>query len=354
MRQKKIKRRAAAIAIPVAAAVCLTGCSGRAPDGNATLITSDSGQTVSYGAAAVCLRYNQALLYDYYQGIYSAYGLTTGPLWGRKSGGETMGARLKKSVADELSAALACREKAPEYGVNISDSDKKTILDAAGDFTLKTDKDTLRENGISLSSASEFLELMTYEYKVREKVEEKASVSVSDREAVQASVSYYAVKPKDELPLEKIQENLKEDGEKYYEALKKERGADESKRTVTYSRPETDVLPEEAAAAVSKMENGEYAAVKANGQIYVLHMNSTNDKKATEKQRKALESEQKYEAFKETAEGWEKEMGIKVNNRLYRSLKITDKAAYTMQGESTEPLTENINTRTGTETEAEK
>ena len=85
------------------------------------------------------------------------------------------------------------KEKAADYGVEVTSDDETAIADAAAQFMQDNDEDTLKELAVSEDQVKTLLELETYRQRIYDPIRNEAEVNITDEEAQQSSFSYVSI-----------------------------------------------------------------------------------------------------------------------------------------------------------------
>ena len=85
------------------------------------------------------------------------------------------------------------KEKAADYGVEITSDEETAIADAAAQFMEDNDEETLKELAVTEDQVKTYLELETYRKKLDQPIRNEAEVNITDEEAQQSSFSYVSI-----------------------------------------------------------------------------------------------------------------------------------------------------------------
>ena len=188
----------------------VTGCgkkAGPALDGTKTLVTVGEDK-ISLGTAAFYTRYQQARLTQ----IYQMY-LGTSDIFDRvedETTGETYGETMKKEVLSELETLAVLRQHASEYGVELSEEQKKQI-DAAAQAYIDNNSEEVRNRiGASKENVAEVMELQTIRSLLLDPVAADVDTDIPYEDIQQTTVDYVEVMVPDELPAESDAESAAE------------------------------------------------------------------------------------------------------------------------------------------------
>ena len=94
------------------------------------------------------------------------------------------------------------KEHASEYDVEITDDEQKALEEAAKNFMAANSDETIAELAVDEDMVKTFLELETYDVKMKDAIEAKADVKLDEKEYQQMSFSYASAKVSgDDLPM---------------------------------------------------------------------------------------------------------------------------------------------------------
>lgn len=328
------KNKVAALAtMTIAGTFVLSGCAAKASD---TLINIDNGKAkITYGYGNFVAKYNQAT-YDQYYLQYMGKNY-----WSKEQGGKTMEETVKSNVIDGIEEQYVDKLHAGDYDVKLTDSDKKKIKEAAKKFMSSNSDKAIEQMGATQEYAEDLLTNETYQARVRDAVEDKTDVTVTDDEADQSTVSYVyfstadtqdasgkAVKKTDD---EKAAERKKAENvanaSDFDSAAKKEGASVETDSYTTKGKSSDDTVLGETVIDVAKeLKKGEISdviEVKDKG-YYVVCMDKPLDKDATKKKREELTSQKKEDAYNKLVKSWKKKVSFDLNKKLWNQVKFTD------------------------------
>ena len=180
-------KKAALLAMAgVLTAASVTGCSG-AIDAEATVVTVGK-EKVPLGVVNFYARMMQGQYETYYAGMM---GTTAEELWTQDAGDDkTYEESVKDSVMEAVENMYLISQHSGEYEVVLMEDEKEAIQKAAEQF----DKDNKDESKEAVSGyrkdIEKYLELMTIQSKMSEKMREGVNEEVSDEEAAQKSMEY--------------------------------------------------------------------------------------------------------------------------------------------------------------------
>ncbi|NCB92260.1 MAG: hypothetical protein EOM40_06760 [Clostridia bacterium] len=357
---KKINSRIACGVL--AAAMCVTGLSGCGKlDGTQTVATID-GENITLGLASYVARDQQAQTESYYQMMAQSYGIdASAGIWDDEGeDGKTYGESAKDDVMDNLLQLYVLRAHAKDYDVSISEEEQTAIDEAAAAFMEANDEAALEELAVAESDIVTYMQLMTYRQKMQEPMRAGADKEVSDDEANQTKVTYVFVstegteededgnkielteeekaekKATAESVLEKMEaeENI---ADADMDALAKE--VDENLIAVTAdyttAGSEDDNMNQAVIDASKDLADGELLNELAEGDdgYYVIRKDLEFDEEGTANKKEQIITEREDEAYNALLDEWKEAADMKIENSVWKKVKITDSKSFTYKTE---------------------
>lgn len=383
----KMKKFAAIGLAAVMTLGCLTGCSSEQKlDGTQTIATVGD-EKISMGTLMSMLRFQQATTYDYYQSMskmYASqgYSIDVSNMFDRDVSNDesessdskdkdkdvektgltvkTSGESLVENVATALTSYAVLEQKASDYGVTLTDSDKESIKKAAKSFVKDSDKKSLFNNGITQDDVEKLLTYYTYYIKVYDVYSEKADVTVTDDETKSMTISYvkFAVSDDKKSDVKKSAEDfLKkcQDDADYLKDMENKAkdidGASFNSGSMAVNNTEENayVFTSDQMKKIVETENGAiYGKVvtDSDGNYYVVRMDNNNDKDAAASYSETLKSSKISDAFQKDLKSWKKDVKVTYKSDLLKKIKVTDNVVYTGTKESDSDSTTNTSTST--------
>ena len=242
------------------------------------------------------------------------------------------------------------KEKAADYGVEVTSDDETAIADAAAQFMQDNDEDTLKELAVSEDQVKTLLELETYRQRIYDPIRNEAEVSITDEEAQQSSFSYVSISISgDDLTDDDIA-TRKEQAQEILDKMKEDPTADmgETAKAVddTYSGLTGTIFTNDSddedisnsyddavVEALRTLKDGEVYGelVETDSSVYVLRMDKVNDQDATASKKESLENTKRSEYYSETTQKWLDDADITVNDKVLSTLTITDEHSFTIK-----------------------
>lgn len=357
--KKLAKRTAAAALAGVLAAGMLAGCGEEKKlDGTKTVATVD-GTEIPLGIVSLMARQQQA----YTEAMYANFGMATGNIWDTEADsetGETYGDQAVSNSLKQVELMYIMKTKAADYGVEVTEEDQKAIEEAAAQFMEDNSEEVIAELAVTEDQVKTFLELETYQTRMYDPIVADADTEVSDEEAQKSSFTYVRVSTsssdeEEELTEEELAEK-KELAQQVLDAVKEDPEADMSETaksvdeslsalsgtfTTNVSEDEEEEesssgYPDEVLEALRGLKDGEvYAEVieTAENGYYVVRLDKVFDEDATETERESIISQREQDFYTETTDQWLADAEIKVEEKVLKTLKITDSHSFTYAAE---------------------
>lgn len=322
----KFNRTAAKLsAVFLAGALLLTGCSP-AKSGKTLINIGDGKDKITLGYGNFVAKYYEAM-------YYIAYGSYFGgsSMWGQSGGGdETMEESVKSNIIDSIEEAYLCKAHADDYGITLSDDDKKKIEDAADKF-MENDSSAIKALGATRQYVVDYLTYEAYQSKVKPKVEDEADTTVSDDESQQAKFSYVhfstegstdtttgtstEMSDDDKAAVKANADALAAAGAENYDSEAEALG--QTVYTETFTWKGTDfsdsTLPEKVYEEAQKLSVGAISGVidcedDSRG-YYVIRLDSEKDEDATNTKISDLQDQKKQDYYNDKIDSWKEAIG---------------------------------------------
>lgn len=340
------KRTAAAALAGVMAAGMLTGCGEKELDGTKTVATVD-GEEIQLGVVSLLARQQQA----YTEAMYASFLGSTGNIWDSEvdsETGETNGQQTVANCLEQVELMYIMKSKAADYDVEVTEEDQEAIAAAAAEFMEANSEETIKELAVTEDQVKTFLELETYLQRMQDPIIADVDREVSDEEAQQSSFSYVSFSisgddlTEEDIAAKKEQaqevlDKLKEDPEADMDETAKEVDEDLAGLTGTFKtnlgedEEETTSYPEEVMEVLRGLEEGELCdeVIETDSFYYVVRLDEAFDEEATESEKESIISDREDELYTETTEKWLEEAEIKVEDKVLKTLTITDSHSFT-------------------------
>ncbi|MEQ2372405.1 FKBP-type peptidylprolyl isomerase [Blautia sp. CLA-JM-H16] len=368
------KKIALTALVCVTAAGMMTGCGSKKLDGTKTAVTVNK-EEVSLGVVNLAARMQQAQAEAMYK-MYLGGNSDSMSIWDTKmedESDETYGENAVTTTVESVEKMCLEKEHASEYDVEITDDEQKAIEEAAKNFMAANTDETIAELAVSEDDVKKFLELETYDLKMKDAIEAKADIKLDEKEYQQMAFSYASVRvsgdnvtdddaKKNEENIQKFLDKLNEDTTADFSEIGKE--IDENMTATTGTCPtyeegddsatNGDAYPDDVRTALRKLEEGEVNKdiIKTDSIWYVVRLDSKDDETATENKKESLTSTKKDDYYNDTTDGWKKKADIKEEKKLIKKIKITDNHSFTIQTPTPTPEAEVTETPAAEDTTA--
>lgn len=358
------KRTAVAALTGVMAVGMLTGCGEKKLDGTKTVATVD-GTEIPLGLVSLSVREGQAQTEAMYKSFMGGQDYS---IWSMDAeDGKTYGEQAVEQSLKDIELMYIMKEKAADYKVEITDDDEQKIAEAAAAFMEANSEDTIQELAVSEDQVKTYLELQTYKSRMHDPIIADVDKNVSDEEAQQSSFTYVSISTADLSDGEVKQK--KEDAQKILDDLNAAgadgdfneiaKAVDDSYSAVsgTFAANEdaqkdedsdsssTSNYPDEVMKVLRTLKDGEIGpdVIETDSAYYVVRLDKVNDEEATETKKESIISTRESNLYKETTEKWLDDADVKVENKVLKTLKVTDNHKFsiaTATPEVTEEATE--------------
>ena len=145
---KKIVKNTTVVALSGVMAIgMLSGCGSKSIDGEKTVATVD-GTDIPMGVVSLYARESQAQTVA----MYKSFMGSAGNIWSQvvdEDAGTTYGEQAVGQFLEQVELMYIMKEKAADYGVEVTSDDETAIADAAAQFMQDNDEDTLKELAVS-------------------------------------------------------------------------------------------------------------------------------------------------------------------------------------------------------------
>lgn len=366
---KKISKRAAVAALAgVMAMGMLTGCGEKKLDGTKTVATVD-GTEIPMGVLSIMVRQSQAQT----EAMYASFmGGSDFAIWETEAEeGKTFGQQAVEQSLEELETMYIMKEKAADYGVEITEEDQKAIAEAAAEFIKANSQETIEKLAVTEEQVKTYLELRTYEARMHDPIVADVDTEVSEEESQQSSFSYVSIstadleeeetkKKKEEA--QEILDNMKKDPEADFaevvKAVNEEYTALDGTFDTTAPEDEDDAsssYPTKVLEVLRSLKDGEMGpdVIETDTGYYVVRLDKINDEEATADKKDSIIEERKSELYTDTTASWREEAEITVDKKVLKTLTITDNNKFVISVPETEEGAEDTSEETPVEETAE-
>ena len=375
--RKLNKTAACGILAAALAAGTLSGCS-KTIDGTKTVATVGD-EKVTLGLASYMVRDQQAQTMSYYNMLMSQYGVSgsASNVWDQKGDdGKTVGESSKDGVMTTINQLYVLKAHAADYDVTITDDEEKAIKEAAAEFIKDNDEKILKKLAVSEDDIVTYLELVTIRSKMHDPMTADVDTEVSANEKDQTRVTIVKVstegteKDDDGNTIDLTDEEKAQKKNLAQQVLDKVKASDDvanadmdalakevddslsaTAPAFTTAGSTDDTLDEAVQDAALELKDGEVAdsVIEGDDGYYVVRLDKMLDEDATENKEKTVISERKSDLFDSTLEDWVKEEKIKVKDKVWDQITVTDSVSFVYKSADSSDDTESSDAQDSTE-----
>lgn len=375
--RKLNKTAACGILAAALAAGTLSGCS-KTIDGTKTVATVGD-EKVTLGLASYMVRDQQAQTVSYYNMLMSQYGVSgsASNVWDQKGDdGKTVGESSKDGVMKTINQLYVLKAHAADYDVTITDDEEKAIKEAAAEFIKDNDEKILKKLAVSEDDIVTYLELVTIRSKMHDPMTADVDTEVSANEKDQTRVTIVKVstegteKDDDGNTIDLTDEEKAKKKDLAQQVLDKVKASDDvanadmdalakevddslsaTAPAFTTAGSTDDTLDEAVQDAALELKDGEVAdsVIEGDDGYYVVRLDKMLDEDATENKEKTVISERKSDLFDSTLEDWVKEEKIKVKDKVWDQITVTDSVSFVYKSADSSDDTESSDAQDSTE-----
>ena len=354
--RKLNKTAACGILAAALAAGTLSGCS-KTIDGTATVATVGD-EKVTLGLASYMVRDQQAQTMSYYNMLMSQYGVSgsASNVWDQTGDdGKTVGESSKDGVMTTINQLYVLKAHAADYDVTITDDEEKAIKEAAAEFIKDNDEKILKKLAVSEDDIVTYLELVTIRSKMHDPMTADVDTEVSANEKDQTRVTIVKVstegteKDDDGNTIDLTDEEKAQKKDLAQQVLDKVKASDDvanadmdalakevddslsaTAPAFTTAGSTDDTLDEAVQDAALELKDGEVvdSVIEGDDGYYVVRLDKMLDEDATENKEKTVISERKSDLYDSTLEDWVKEEKIKVKDKVWDQITVTDSVSF--------------------------
>ena len=331
--KNSVKKAAVTALVCVTAAGMMAGCGNKKLDGTKTAVTVNK-QEIPLGVVSLAARMQQAQA----EAMYKMYlgGGSDMSIWSTKMGDdsdETYGENAVTTSVETVEKMCLEKEHASEYDVEITEDEQKALEEAAKNFMEANSDETIAELAVDEDMVKTFLELETYDVKMKDAIEAKADVKLDEKEYRQMSFSYASVKVSGDDLSEDPTADFNTLGDEISKDMTATTGSCPAYEEGDDSAANGTTYPDEVRTALRKLDEGALNGdiIKTDSVWYVVRLDSKNDETATESKKESLTNTKKDDFYNDTTDGWKKKADIKEETKLIKKIKITDNHSFTIQ-----------------------
>lgn len=359
--KKAMKKTTVAVLTGVLAVGMLSGCGEKKLDGTKTVATVD-GTEIPMGIVSLYARQMQAQT----EAMYMSFMGSAANIWDQTAdteSGETYGEQAVKSSLEQVELMYIMKEKAADYGVELTEDEQTAIAEAAAEFMKDNDEETIEALAVTEDQVKTLLELQTYNQKIRQPIYDEAAIEVSDEEAQQSGFTYVSVSisgddlTEDDIAEKKEQaqailDEMKEDPEADMGETAKAQDESYSALSGTFFTNESDdedltsSYPDEVIEALRTLDEGEVypELIETETSCYIVRLDKINDEEATQSKKESVKTTKESKYYTETTEKWLDDADIKTEDKVLETLTITDKHTFSIKAAEVEEDAETAET----------
>ena len=329
------KRAAVLTAAGVLSAGMLAGCSGTIDTG--AVVATVGEEDITLGVANFYARMTQGQYETYYAGMM---GMTGEDMWTQEvEEGKTYEQAVKESIMTELENLYLISQHAAEYEVALTEDEEDAIKEAAKQFDENNSDETKEVVSGYRKDIEKYLELLTIQNKMADKMKEGVDEEVSDEEAAQKAMKYvyFSFSSTDDSGntvdlSDEEKEALREDAQTLADRVKDGENmtevAEEMGLTVndlTFDEESTGPNEDLVAEVNGFTEEGECTdPIESDLGLYVGQLTSLLDRDATDQEKNNIGEERRQEQYNSLLEEWRDAVTIEVDDKVWEKVDFND------------------------------
>lgn len=362
--KNSMKRTAVVALAGVMVAGMLTGCGEKQLDGTKIAATVD-GTEIPLGLVSLYARIQQAQT----DAMYKSFMGRGADMWDSEADeetGETYGEQMVSESLDALELMVVLKEKAADYGVEITDEDQTKIADAAAAFMEANGEEVISDLAVTEDQVKMLLELQTYRTRIYDPIVAESNVEITDEEVNMSAFTYVRVSASGDELTEEDKTEKKEQAQEILDKVKEDptadmteiaKAVDETYTSLTgkflavKSEDDEDSYPDEVMEVLRTLKEGEVNGelIESEDNYYIVRLDKELDEDATESKRESVKSSKESDYYQETCDKWLDEADVKVETKVLKTLKVTNAHTFVMKtpeatGEAAEEETLDVET----------
>lgn len=312
----------------------LTGC-GNSIDAKSVGATLD-GEEITLGFMNFMARYQQAIYDGQFSSMFGDQDIWSQDLFGEGTDTETS---VKNSVSENIEDFYVLEKHMADYKVEITEEELAKMDEAAEAFMSDNSKKAIKQLGATKEYVKEMLRLSTIQSKMRSAMDAEVDTNVTDEEAAQKKISYVQVGCKSKTDengetvdyTDEEKENIKKEVETFqasaaddFKTAAENAGYTASEATFG-DNDESYTLDDAVIEAAKKLKEGEISEVISTDEnYYVVRMESTFDKEATENKKKSIVTDRKNDHYTEVLDGYKENVEYELNEEEWAKVKFDE------------------------------
>lgn len=329
------KRAAVLTAAGVLSAGMLAGCSGTIDTG--AVVATVGEEDITLGVANFYARMTQGQYETYYAGMM---GMTGEDMWIQEvEEGKTYEQAVKESIMTELENLYLISQHAAEYEVALTEDEEDAIKEAAKQFDENNSDETKEVVSGYRKDIEKYLELLTIQNKMADKMKEGVDEEVSDEEAAQKAMKYvyFSFSSTDDSGntvdlSDEEKEALREDAQTLADRVKDGENMTEvaeemglTANDLTFDEESTGPNEDLVAEVNGFTEEGECTdPIESDLGLYVGQLTSLLDRDATDQEKNNIVEERRQEQYNSLLEEWRDAVTIEVDEKVWEKVDFND------------------------------
>ena len=329
------KRAAVLTAAGVLSAGMLAGCSGTIDTG--AVVATVGEEDITLGVANFYARMTQGQYETYYAGMM---GMTGEDMWTQEvEEGKTYEQAVKESIMTELENLYLISQHAAEYEVALTEDEEDAIKEAAKQFDENNSDETKEVVSGYRKDIEKYLELLTIQNKMADKMKEGVDEEVSDEEAAQKAMKYvyFSFSSTDDSGntvdlSDEEKEALREDAQTLADRVKDGENMTEvaeemglTANDLTFDEESTGPNEDLVAEVNGFTEEGECTdPIESDLGLYVGQLTSLLDRDATDQEKNNIVEERRQEQYNSQLEEWRDAVTIEVDEKVWEKVDFND------------------------------
>ena len=329
------KRAAVLTAAGVLSAGMLAGCSGTIDTG--AVVATVGEEDITLGVANFYARMTQGQYETYYAGMM---GMTGEDMWTQEvEEGKTYEQAVKESIMTELENLYLISQHAAEYEVALTEDEEDAIKEAAKQFDENNSDETKEVVSGYRKDIEKYLELLTIQNKMADKMKEGVDGDVSDEEAAQKAMKYvyFSFSSTDDSGntvdlSDEEKEALREDAQTLADRVKDGENMTEvaeemglTANDLTFDEESTGPNEDLVAEVNGFTEEGECTdPIESDLGLYVGQLTSLLDRDATDQEKNNIVEERRQEQYNSLLEEWRDAVTIEVDDKVWEKVDFND------------------------------
>ncbi len=330
------------LAVPVLAALLLTGCGGSEKAGVPAALKEESGTvTATLGEEPIYVEeaqfYMRMLQEQWEYELYDDFGAD---MWQQEAGenGETLEEVLKSNVLDTLTELHLLCAHAEEYGVTLTEEEQEAIRERAANFMKTNTEEVLREAGADAETVERYLTRNELASRTAQAIQDAFEPGLTEEDARVGRLTYalfsvtgtYDAEGNHTAFTEEEIAQIQKDAEAFA-ARARELGditaaGGELNHTVidVYFGDDTNggAHPQVAEAARALKPGGVSDVIQTEDGWYVVQHVTDYDEEATQENLEALTEDARQQHLLELEDAWEKETPLTLEESVWETVQV--------------------------------